>query len=233
TLPLAGPGERVADGLRDELLAALRAWRELEAAHPVAAPKEALQRRVAGVDFDDWLDGLRDAGAGRRIAIELRAGRLCRRAANRRPGIAADKLVAAWVRMLAAAACGHAIETALVGRDALVRLEPLPREAAQRHFDALVGAWRAGMDAPLPLALRSGLKWAERGDEGAAAAVYDGRPGRPGEGAEPGLARCYPDFEALVADGRCAALVQALYEPLLAWATRPLQLTRHGAGDDD
>ena len=50
-----------------------------------------------------------------------------------------------------------------------------------------------------------------------ARARYQGGHHQFGEVQEPCLARVYPDFEALVHDGRFQHLAQQVYGPLLAW----------------
>ena len=80
------------------------------------------------------------------------------------------------------------------------------------------------MQAPLPLALRTGLAWVQDGN---AAQVYEGGWNSEGENTDPCLARIYPDFEALSADGRMAALAQLVCAPLAEWASGRVRATPH------
>ena len=140
-----------------------------------------------------------------------------------------ERLIEAWVRLLAAAACGEAPSAVIVGADATVTLQALPQDQAQAQLRGLISAWQAGMAAPLPVAARTALAWAAA--PAAAEAVYDGGFDADGEGREPCLARLYPDFAALSEDGQFAAWAEALYAPLQAWAANPASVQRHAADD--
>jgi exodeoxyribonuclease V gamma subunit len=81
-------------------------------------------------------------------------------------------------------------------------------------------AWREGRQgsgAPLPLAPRTALALVRGVSD--VAGVYEGSDfgQRRGEAAEACLARSFPDYAALVADGRFEALAQRLFAPLAAW----------------
>ncbi|HQZ32747.1 MAG TPA: hypothetical protein PLG89_12905, partial [Arenimonas sp.] len=54
-----------------------------------------------------------------------------------------------------------------------------------------------------------------------------------GEGTEPCLARIYPDFEALSADGRFEALAHGVCGPLADWATLQVRVQAHPGGGAD
>ena len=83
-------------------------------------------------------------------------------------------------------------------------------------------AWRAGMQRPLPVPLKTALALApDPGNPTKARTAYEGDnygAGLQPEGAEPCLARQYPDFAALQQDGQLAEWAQRLYVPLLDWA---------------
>jgi exodeoxyribonuclease V gamma subunit len=92
---------------------------------------------------------------------------------------------------------------------------------------ALLEGWQAGMEAPLPVALRTALACVreERPD-----LVYEGSFTHTGEVADPCLARLFEDFEALTADGRFEAWAMRLYAPLAAWVAQRVQIEMHGTG---
>ncbi len=122
-------------------------------------------------------------------------------------------------RLLLASACDHRVCGVLIGRHVGLKLAPLPRELAERMLRDLIDAWRAGMDAPLPLPLRTGLAQArELGTEQLVTAYEGGFDGGGGEVREPCLARLYPDFDALVADGQFEHYAKLLLVPLVEWA---------------
>ncbi|WP_158080969.1 hypothetical protein, partial [Pelomonas sp. KK5] len=60
-----------------------------------------------------------------------------------------------------------------------------------------------------------------------AQAAYEGGPMSRGEVEEACLARSYPDYEALAAGGRFAALAPRLYQALLAWSAGAVQVVPH------
>ena len=95
-----------------------------------------------------------------------------------------------------------------------LHLGVVDRASANQALQHLLEAWRCGMNGPLPLAARSALACAGGGD---AETMYDGNYDREGESADPYLARCFPDFEALCADGRFDALAETIYRPMLDW----------------
>ena len=140
-----------------------------------------------------------------------------------------DKLLAAWVRSLAAAASGVVVHGILVGRDATLRITPLDADSAQTTLDDVLRAWREGMAGPLPLALRTGLAQATGQS---AAAAYDGSYQRDGDVAELCLARIYPDFDALTDDGRFEGLAHSICGPLAEWASTHVKATPHGLAID-
>ena len=145
-----------------------------------------------------------------------------------------DKLLAVWVRSLAAAASGVEVGGILVGRDATLRITPLEPESAQATLDDVLRAWREGMAGPLPLALRTGLALVTGKDAAAmaAAAAYEGSYQIEGDVTEPCVGRVYPDFDALIEDGRFAGLAHSICGPLAEWVTTHVQATPHGFAID-
>ncbi len=234
-LPMAEPGRRAGQWLLETGVQMFGCWAELQALYPLAAPREPLRLGAAGLELDDWLDGLRAAPGSDmpRVWLALSASRLCDRPGTdpTKRSVQPDKLIAAWVRSLAASACGVPARGVIVGQDASVTVEPLPTDEAQSALQALMAAWRDGMTAPLPLAARSGLALA--GGVVDPSPIYEGRSfgGGRGEGDEPCLARQFPDYAALSADGRFAQLAQVLYGPLVAWTASQVSFKLHAAPD--
>ena len=138
------------------------------------------------------------------------------------PAVRPALLVAAWVRMLTASACGHPVQGLLIGRDATLALSPVPGDQAIPALGALISAWHDGMQAPLPLACRTGLAWLQA--PARAPDAYNGGYAGRAEVDDPCLARVYPDFAALAADGRFATLADALLAPLLRWVATGVQV---------
>ena len=136
-----------------------------------------------------------------------------------------DKLVAAWVKSLVASACKVSARGVIIGRDAMVTVNPLPAEAATAALNTLLRTWREGMSEPIPLACKTGLALARGAKD--VAGVYEGSQfggagkvgGTRGEVEEACLARMYPDFETLSGDGRFQELARRLFAPLQQWVT--------------
>eukprot|EP01038_Epipyxis_sp_PR26KG_P002231 gene2231-3173_t len=107
--------------------------------------------------------------------ISLQASRLADNTLkNLRPG----KLVTAWVRSLAQAACGMPADGILIGADAVVRITASEPVSARDTLLVLLRAARQGLsgDAPLPTAVLTGLAMLK--DESAARLAFDGGAGR-------------------------------------------------------
>jgi exodeoxyribonuclease V gamma subunit len=79
----------------------------------------------------------------------------------------------------------------------------------------------------LPIAPRTALAFIASGDNSEALRTYEGGEFSGAEVDDPCLARCYPDFEALSADGRFARLAEQLYSPLARWARDHIEVTSY------
>ena len=223
-LPLAGPGRQAQAELAGTLLPMLLGWQAAIGAHGEALEPRSLQLVDPldhGLVFDDVLAGLRAGIDGALpLWIDLQAGAIAVTAKNGRTAVPReDKLLVAWVRCLAAAACGCPARGLLIGRGASVEVAPPPAEAARQALVGLMRACRDGLrgPSPLPTAVRTGLAWLT--DAARARTVYDGAPGANTlhEGRDPCLARLYPDFATLAGDPAFAAATQRLYAPLREW----------------
>jgi exodeoxyribonuclease V gamma subunit len=226
-LPLTEQGRRVQQDLVATLTPMLQAWYALRESCPRPVLPLALHFEHGDLRLRDGLDDLRLDADGATCAFELQAGRLC---SGPRFLPILSKLVPAWVRTLAAGACGQPLHVVLVGRDATLTLPPLAPDEARAGLQALLAAWREGMDAPLPLACRTAL--AQAAGVAELSPFYEGSDRAPGEVAEPCLARCWPDLEALLADGRFLRLALLLYGPLHGWA-QGAQVQPHAGAEAD
>ena len=238
-LPMAEPGRRSARVLTDALVPMLAQWCRVRARYARASVKQPVHLAHDGLVLDDWLAGSLPAPdlaghAGPPAWLELTPGRLC---AAGMKAVRPDRLLVAWVRMLAGSASGVPVQGVIVGRDATVTVNPLAPGEAQTALTVLMDAWREGRSEPLPLASKTALaRVAGAPDE---VAVYEGNsfaraaagPGpnakSSGEVEEPCLARMFPDHDALTADGRFAELAERLFGPLLAWARTHVTFEPH------
>jgi exodeoxyribonuclease V gamma subunit len=116
----------------------------------------------------------------------------------------------------------------IVGRDATLTIDPLPCDEAIEALTTLMRTWREGMSQPLPLARKTAL--AHVSGKRNLEAVYEGSNDAGGEVTQDAcLARMFPDFETLTADGRFFELAERLFAPLCAWTGAYVTSELHGA----
>ena len=230
-LPLGGVGERTLQALRDTVQPMLQTWLAMQCEHAEPAPRRRLHLTHGTVVLEDWLDHLRVAvGAdGTPVWLDLDTGKVAVKRARVGWVARPDKLVVAWVRSLAAAACGEQVAGLLVGRDATLHVAPMDPVDARQTLVGLIDAWQEGLSRPLPVALRTAL--AALDAAGKPWQVYEGTANASAEREDPCLYRLYPDYEALCADGEFDGWAETLYGPLCTWIDGHVQCTMHpGAG---
>lgn len=245
-LPMAGPGRRVEAELLQTLLPVATAWQQVLAEQPIVREKQPM-RLVHPQDdrlvLDDWLVGLRAAGAhAPPVWIELQASKVADAGTKKSGPIPrSDKFLAAWVRCLASAACGCPADGIVIGEGAMVRVSTPAQADAIATLTALMQACRDGMsgDSPLPTAVKTGVAWLSKPES--ARAAYEGqfRSPVPGDGQEACLARVFPDFASLAAHSDFEAATQLLYQPYRQWLADHVTVTmldnetaEQGAGDE-
>ena len=180
-LPLAGPGERLQQGLRARVESMRQALANFQAAAWVPLAPEASELPSAAAPATEplradlggeWLelgavqllrlrDGVDggagdagDGGPGGWCCLRLTAGRVLkpRAAKGRKPqALLGHKLVDDWLLSLALAAAGRPAHVVRIAEDALVEIEPAEPEAARETLRALVALWREAMAAAAPL----------------------------------------------------------------------------------
>ena len=225
-LPMAGFGDLKQQELESTLNSMTRAWQTAGTDYPIAVARKPIEVEQA-VDeqhlvlLRDWIDQVHQRADGPPEAasgtwLKLEPGRLLSKDTPR-----PDKLLDAWIRSLAAASCGHALDGLLVGQDATLHIRAMEPEQARPVLAGLLQLWFDGMQSPLPLPLKTGIALAAglQGPNGPEQ-VYEGTEydSRRAEVNEPCLARLYPSYEALAADGRLQQLAEQIYAPLLDWA---------------
>ncbi|HYQ38473.1 MAG TPA: exodeoxyribonuclease V subunit gamma, partial [Pseudomonas sp.] len=219
-LPLAGFGARLREQVLAPLPAQMQRYQALCALWPdrLESPRQ-LQFAHAGVALDGWLGGLRTRADGELARIELQPGEL----KIKDKGWKWHRLLRPWVAHVAAAACGVPLTSLLVGEDASVQFAPLGAEAAQGILRHWLEGCAAGLNAPLPVALQTAIAWLQALEKGEEKAREAARTAYEGDGyhsdgevaKSASLARQYPDFTALGADGDFPQWSQDLYQPLL------------------
>jgi exodeoxyribonuclease V gamma subunit len=224
-LPIGLIGRQWQRQLVDALVPVRTAWLNLCARFPQAAEKRPLELVYGGLRLEDWLDQLRSDGLETAWLLQMSSKVLDKHGQAR-----ADKLIALWLRQLAAAAADVPVTGYLVARDAVVVLQPLAPPDARAALGVVLAIWRDGMDRPLPTACKTALALVQDGDP---RAVYDGGFDQPGENAELCLARLWPDFAALAAEEAWEDCARELYGPLAAWLQRDVTIVpiESGAGE--
>jgi exodeoxyribonuclease V gamma subunit len=160
------------------------------------------------------------------------------------------RLLTVWLRSLALSATAATPQHAhllWVAQDATLWVRPLSRADASTALDRLLAHAALALHTPLPLPPRTALALVqartEPGDDPGTDApalplarlrtAYEGSPDLPGEVNDPYWSRCYPDLDALLADGHLLALAPALWGPLVDWAQQQVAVWPHAQGPDD
>ncbi len=224
-LPMASLGRRAQADLSAALVPMLAQWHELQALYPHAAEPLEMRHEHDGWVIEAVLADLRHddaADAGAPVWLLLSA----RRFSNEGKPIFRS-LIDLWLRSLLVGAAGLSLRGRVVGLGATLHIEPLAFDEARTTLNRLIDCWQDGMAAPLPLACGTALAWLQ--NPGSAAAIYDGGFERRGEVEDMSLARLFPDFDTLRADGRFDALAQRVYAPLVQWCQDHVQVRVHGA----
>lgn len=219
-LPVAGFGDRLRAQLLEPMPEQLRGYEALLACWPEPLPSPIrLSFAHAGLELEDWLGELRTAGDAL-ARLELQAGGLKRKDRS----LKWHRLLRPWVSHVVAAACGHPLTTLLVAEDVRLAFEPLARAEGERILRQWLEAYAEGMQAPLPVAIRTVAAWFAQLDKDededkaidAARKVYEGGHLVTGEVQQSAsLARQYPGFDALLQNGQFAHWGAVLYKSLL------------------
>lgn len=218
-LPIGLVGEQWQHELVEALVPVREAWLTLVARYPEAAPKLIVDLDVGGIQLVDWIDHVRQGEQGAACLTQMSSKVLSRGGALR-----GDKLIAPFLRQLAAAAAGTPVQGFLVARDAIVSMAPLEPTMARDALAQVIAGWRANLDAPLALACKTALAALTDGD---ARTVYDGGFDIDGEVADACLARLWPRFALLSNSADWQATVEAVYGPLAQWMAHHVSVTPH------
>jgi exodeoxyribonuclease V gamma subunit len=239
-LPLKVFGDREQRGLEEALTTMLGAWRTQQAKFPHPANRQSIRLESGPVVLEDWIDHLRgsdvkpepdvDETHGGSIAwLELQPSKMVNKVRKEyfaRP----EKLLGAWVRSLAIAASGAKARGILVGRDGVVEIPPFPQDKAVKILKGLMNLWLDGMNHLLPLPPKTALTFVAHKDT---VSEYEGGFMSRGEVEDFCLARMYPDYDALTADGQFEALAMAFYAPLLEWVQQQVKATAHATEEEN
>ncbi|HPW29962.1 MAG TPA: exodeoxyribonuclease V subunit gamma, partial [Rhodoferax sp.] len=238
-LPLKVFGDLEQQSLEETLSTMLLAWRSEQARFPHTANRQSVRLEEGMVVLEDWIDHLRgceekseleaeDPFSSSVAWLDLQPSRLIVKVGKEyfaRP----EKLLGAWVRSLAIAASGAKARGILVGRDGVVEIPPYPKEKAIDTLKELLQLWLDGMNTPLPLPLKTALAFAADKDP---VTTYEGGFMSSAEADDPCLFRMFPDYDALIADGRFEVLAMKIYAPLLEWVKKQVKAAVHATEDE-
>jgi exodeoxyribonuclease V gamma subunit len=234
-LPMGALGVWTQQTLEHTLLPMLAAWQREVARYSHVAARRAVRVAHNGVVLQDWLDHLRlsDEADALPTWLDLSPGKLAKSKQTKKDAAQPklDKLRLTWVRSVVAACEGQAVQGVLVGSDATVLCTPMDPAVAHDDLQALLKVWRAGLDAPLPLPMRTALAKVTESED--PEAVYEGGFMRDAECDDPCWSRLYPDFDALSADGRFEVLTDEVWGRVQTWATNHVMVTMHEAVTDE
>ncbi len=222
--PLSG---LFAESLRADLLqlAALRTATLARWPHKLDDVRLDWLTRLADPGLDirlfDYLEGLRadQSGSKARILIDPTKHR-----DEKNGKLKPHSLLVAWVDHLCAHLVGEPIRTCVIGFSGEVVLPPMDPTRAREDWDALVQAWAICQHRPIAVAPRTAFAWlAQKADDSKALAKarIEFEEDIPAQqkvserSRDPALARLFPDFDHLQADGEFPLWVDRLYRPLV------------------
>jgi exodeoxyribonuclease V gamma subunit len=201
SLPLAGFSKLTFDGL---VAPVSNAWAQyqlilnqfINEQPPQAISLDVLIAPAVSIHVTGNLVGLRQNDKGESALIFVTA-----QSVFKDKKIAYQRLMAYWVNHLASAATGLELRTFIVGADEVLEIEPLNKAEAIQSLEELVFAWYQGLQAPLPVAIRTAFAWLSKGDLDLARKTYEGDDWNNGEASyDAYLNRFFPAFEDLYFD---------------------------------
>ncbi|HSW14096.1 MAG TPA: exodeoxyribonuclease V subunit gamma, partial [Solimonas sp.] len=197
------------DKLFAEYQAALASW-------PRQLPDEPLEHEGAGgLWLEDWLTGLRGDGHGGRARLVLESSSLVKNRAWR-----FDRLLPHWVAHLAGHLDNEPLTTVVLSKAGSATFLPLRHEDVLAWWAAVLAGWQQGLLAPLSFEVQSGCAWLRFAlpAKGAPDLVRAQQAACDAHATEierdPYLARAFPRFEPLWADGALAQWARELLLPL-------------------
>lgn len=216
-LPLRAFGEQLREELIEPLLGQLENYRSY--CQIWSEPEEAariIDLQVGQVHLEGWLGGLRRAQASNSqeseyARIELLPGKIY---AGR--DLRWHRLLRPWVQHVLLNATGAQTQTLICAQESSIAFASLDTESAQRITQDWLLAWQHGLNAPLPVALKTAMSFLKEANDDKAKAIYEGSFRSTGEVQNSAaLARQFPTYADLQADGDFSYWAQQLYGALL------------------
>ncbi|WP_082806162.1 exodeoxyribonuclease V subunit gamma [Marichromatium gracile] len=222
-LPAGAQGELLAAGIGERLLPLHQRWQTLRREYPrdLGHPSPlSLEHRADGdvpLRLEDQLDPRLGAEhQDTHIQLRLSASSIVKDGRYRW-----HQIVEHWLHHLAAQLTGDPVATWVLTPAGRLHLRPLDPVQARMRLQRLLAAWWAGMRAPLPATLETGIAWLERRDDAPdlepsfiAALEHSGY-----------LDRCYPDAASLQGHPEFTDWTERLYTDLHTDIKNPDQAT--------
>jgi exodeoxyribonuclease V gamma subunit len=235
SLPMRAVGDLQQAALQEVLTTMLGSWHAELSRCPYPAARLSVRVQEGTLVLEDWIGNLRRQQASDQadsdaappappVWLHLQANKLF--AKPDVPKIREEKLLGLWIHCLAIAAAGSPLRGLVVAPDGVLEISGMAQNAARDTMRMLLRLWQEGMRQALPLPPATALAHLAGRN---AAQQYEGGFMQRGEVGEPCLARMFPDFETLTADGRFERLAQEVYTPLRDWAQKHVGARLHNA----
>lgn len=215
-LPMCAFGELARAELVEPLVSQLEDYRKHCQAWPYQEDNpRIIESSVGRVQLEGWLSGLRrpatqDSQDSEYARIELLPGKI---------NVGKDKrwhrLLRPWVEHVLSNASGISMQTIVIAQESSMAFASLTTLEAQQIVEVWLAAWQQGLDAPLPVALKTAMNFLKTQSADKAQAIYEGAYNMSGEVQNnAALARQFPTFADLQADGQFSHWAEALYGAL-------------------
>ena len=200
-LPLAGFSEPVFKVLADGVARAWQRYQDLVKAWPCPVAPHSIDLAVNSGHFSVKLIGelseLRANAAGEKVMITV-----IPQALIKDKKISYHRLMTDWVKHLAACAEGIGVKSLIVSADGMLEIQSLAVEDAEHCLRNILNAWYEGLNAPLPVEIKTAFVWLAEGKESLVRKQYAGSDSASGwsKGVveyDAYLRRFFPDFDAL------------------------------------
>lgn len=215
-LPMCAFGEQVRGELIEPLLAQLEHYRALCEAWPYEEETARIIDLQQGqIHLEGWLGGLRtavlsDNPAPEYARIELIPGRI-----HKGKERSWHRLLRPWVQHVLINATGAAAQTFIIAQESSIAFARLDPEQAMQIVQSWLECWQSGLNAPIPVALKTAMDFLKNQSDGKAKDVYQGGFQSVGEVQQSAaLARQYPSYADLIADETFAEWAELLYGSL-------------------
>lgn len=227
-LPMCAFGEHVREQLIEPLLGQLESYRCY--CQIWSQPEDTariIDMRSGLVHLEGWLGGLRRASEGHPqeseyARIELLPGKI-----HSGKVLRWHRLLRPWVQHVLLNATGAQTQTLIFAQESSMAFASIDADSAMQIALGWLDAWQHGLNAPLPVALKTAMDFLKNQSDDKAKAVYEGGFNSSGEVQNSAaLARQFPTFTDLQACGDFSLWAQQLYGSL--FNAQMINLAREG-----